>query len=63
MLRLEKSGDAPRAALRFALCYLMIPLWGVGNEKTRGRSVSIIALSPHRVGTVPGFLSPISCHC
>ena len=63
MLRLEKNGDAPRAALRFALGYLIVPLWGVGNEKTRGRSVSIIALSPRRVGTVPGFLSPISCHC
>ena len=43
MLRLEKNGDAPRAALRFALGYLIMPLWGVGNEKTWVQSVCIIA--------------------
>ncbi|MFZ4469300.1 MAG: hypothetical protein ACOYOZ_08585, partial [Pirellula sp.] len=48
----KKPGDAPRAALGFALGYLMMPRWGGGNEKTRGRSVSIIALSPHRAGSV-----------
>jgi hypothetical protein len=41
MLRLEKNGDAPRAALRFALGYLIMPLWGGGNEKTWGQSVCI----------------------
>ena len=25
---LKKTGDAPRAALRFALGYLILPLWG-----------------------------------
>jgi hypothetical protein len=34
MLRLEKTGTAPRAALRFALGYLIMPLWGGGKEKT-----------------------------
>jgi hypothetical protein len=34
VLRLEKKpGDAPRAALRSALGYLIMPLWGGGNEK------------------------------
>jgi hypothetical protein len=28
MLRLEKTGTAPRAALRLALGYLIMPLWG-----------------------------------
>ena len=28
------ASEAPRAALRFALGYLIVPLWGVGNEKT-----------------------------
>ena len=32
MLRLEKTGTAPRAALRFALGYLIMPLWGGGSE-------------------------------
>jgi len=36
MLRLEKNGDAPRAALRFALGYLIMPLWGGGIKRTRG---------------------------
>jgi hypothetical protein len=40
----KKRGDAPRAALRFALGYLIVPLWGGGNEKTRGQSVFIIVL-------------------
>jgi hypothetical protein len=30
----KKRGDAPWAALRFALGYLMMPLWGGGDEKT-----------------------------
>jgi len=30
----EKRGDAPRAALPLALGYLMMPLWGGGDEKT-----------------------------
>jgi hypothetical protein len=34
VLRVEKKpGDAPRAALRSALGYLIMPLWGGGNEK------------------------------
>ena len=32
----KKRGDAPWAALRFALGYHIMPLWGGGNEKTPG---------------------------
>jgi hypothetical protein len=32
----KQRWDAPRAALRFALGYLIMPLWGGGDEKTAG---------------------------
>ena len=47
------NADVPRAALRFALGYLILPLWG-GDTTT-------LSCGDCPRFLVPGFLSPVSC--